>query len=332
MTTTELGQVSDIENWSVPARRSTSQRFWGSIWNFARKKPLGAACGVVILFFMVIGDLVPETLNQVSRVAGVGDDPVPYLADTLADHVGFIYPYWQPDFQNRLQTSSSNHLLGTDSLGRDVFSRLLYGARTAVMVSFGAVFISSVLQVLISVPAGYYGGWYDKLMYRIVDVADSLPTLIILLIVLGVFGSGLWEMIIVAGVLFGFGGRFLRGQTIALTASPYIEAARVVGANDIRIMLRYIVPNIMPLIILGATARLGIIVLLEATLSFLGFGLPPPFPSWGQMLSLEGREFMRTLPGLAIYPGVAIGILVFSFNLFGDAMRDVLDPRLRGSR
>ena len=331
MTTSQL-LTTDIDNWAAPTMQSGSQRFLSSLWSFTKKKPLGAVCGLVILFFMIIGDLVPETLNQGARVAGIGNDPVPYLADALADHVDFIYPYWQPDFQARLQGASSEHLLGTDSLGRDVFSRLLYGARTAVMVSFGAVFISSVLQVLISVPAGYYGGWYDKLMYRLVDVADSLPTLIVLLVILGVFGSGLWEMIIVAGVLFGFGGRYLRGQTIALSASPYVEGARVIGASNFRIMLRYIVPNLMPLIILGATARLGIIVLLEATLSFLGFGLPPPFPSWGQMLSLEGREYMRTLPGLAIYPGVAIGILVFSFNLFGDALRDVLDPRLRGSR
>jgi peptide/nickel transport system permease protein len=115
-------------------------------------------------------------------------------------------------------------------------------------------------------------------------------------------------------------------------ASPFIEAARVIGASDRRIMVRYLLPNVMPLIILNATVSLGFIVLLEASLSFLGYGLPPPFPSWGQMLSLEGRQYMRTQPGLAIYPGVAIGILVFSFNLFGDALRDVLDPRLRGSK
>jgi peptide/nickel transport system permease protein len=140
-------------------------------------------------------------------------------------------------------------------------------------------------------------------------------------------------MIIVIGVLGGPGGsRTLRGQTIYVMASPYIEAARVLGAGDRRIMTRYVLPNIFALIILASTLRLGAVVLIEASLSFLGYGLPPPYPSWGQMLSLEGREYMRTQPGLAIYPGLAIGLLVFSYNLFGDALRDVLDPRLRGSR
>jgi peptide/nickel transport system permease protein len=162
---------------------------------------------------------------------------------------------------------------------------------------------------------------------------DSLPTLVILLVVLGLSGSGLWQLIIAIGLISGLsGGRTLRGQTIQLMTSPFIEAARVVGASDRRIMTRYVIPNIMPLIILTSTLRLGVIVLLEASLSFLGYGPPPPFPSWGQMLSLDGREFMRVQAGLAIFPGLAIGLLVFSFNLFGDALRDVLDPRLRGSR
>jgi peptide/nickel transport system permease protein len=139
-------------------------------------------------------------------------------------------------------------------------------------------------------------------------------------------------MLIAIGFVLGFGGRPLRGQTIQIMTMPYIEAARTSGASDTRIMMRYVIPNLLPLIILYSTFRLGIIVLLEATLSFLGFGLTPPFPSWGQMLSLEGRLYMRTNPELAIYPGLAIGLLVFSFNLFGDALRDVLDPRLRGAR
>jgi peptide/nickel transport system permease protein len=257
---------------------------------------------------------------------------VPYLADVIEKSTSFIYPYAEQDLRARLEGPSSRHWLGTDSIGRDILSRLLYGSRTAVMVSFGAVLISSLMQVLISVPAGFYGGWYDKLMYRLVDIADSLPGLIVLITVLGIFGSGLWQMIFVIGILGGFGGRSLRGVTLQIMASPYIEAARVIGAGDRRIMVRYIIPNVFALVILYSTLRLGGVVLQEASLSFLGYGLPPPFPSWGQMLSLEGREYMRRQPGLAIYPGLAIGLLVFSFNLFGDALRDMLDPRLRGSR
>jgi len=322
----------ELENWTLLARRPLLARLGTGLWRFGRRKPLGALCGLFILFFVVVGDLVPETLNVASRTAGLSDHPVPYVADLLSENLGFLHHYSQQNLRHRLEGSSSTYLLGTDQIGRDILSRLLYGARTAVMVSFGAVFISTILQVLISMPAGYFGGWYDKVIYRFVDVVDALPTLVVLLVVLGLFGSGLWQMILVIGVLFGFGGRYLRGQTISIVVSPYIEAARVVGASNTRIMMRYVLPNIMPLIILGATLRLGLIVLVEASLSFLGYGLPPPFPSWGQMLSLDGREYMQTQPGLAIYPGLAIGLLVFSFNLFGDALRDVLDPRLRGSR
>jgi peptide/nickel transport system permease protein len=325
--------TGELEGWLAPARESLPSRVGSGILRFVRKKPLGAVCGCIILFLVIIGDLVPETLNKAAAIAGADGQPVPYLADKLADSLAFVYRYDEIDVRHRLEGSSSAHLLGTDALGRDTLSRLLYGARTAVMVAFGATLISAVLQVLVNVPSGYYGGWYDKLAYRLVDVMDSLPTLVILLVVLGLSGSGLWELIVAIGLISGLsGGRTLRGQTIQLMANPFIEAARVVGASDRRIMMRYVIPNIMPLIILTATLRLGIIVLLEATLSFLGYGPPPPFPSWGQMLSLDGREFMRTQPGLAIYPGLTIGVLVFSFNLFGDALRDVLDPRLRGSR
>jgi peptide/nickel transport system permease protein len=233
----------------------------------------------------------------------------------------------------RLQGPSGKHLLGTDSIGRDILSRLLYGARTAVMVAFGAVLISESIGATIGIMSGYYGGWVDKFAYRLVDVFQALPGLVVLITILGIFGSGLWQLIFVIGFVGGPpGSRTIRGQTVYVMASPFIEAARVIGASDMRVMTKYVLPNVFHLIVLQATLRLGFVVLLEASLSFLGYGLPPPFPSWGQMLSLEGREYMRTQPGLAIYPGLAIGLLVFSFNLFGDALRDVLDPRLRGSR
>jgi peptide/nickel transport system permease protein len=324
--------VGEWDSWAAPRRIALPARFTSNVLKFIRRKPLGAFCGVTILFFLIIGDIVPESVNSVSKLLGTGDQPVPYLADILEKNFDFIHHYGQADLRNRLSGSSSEHLLGTDSTGRDTFSRLLYGTRIAIMVSFGGMIIATIIQVIINVPAGYYLGWYDKLMYRIMDMADSLPTLIVLIVILGIWGSGLWAMLIAIGFVLGFGGRPLRGQTIQIMTMPYIEAARTSGASDTRIMMRYVIPNLLPLIILYSTFRLGIIVLLEATLSFLGFGLTPPFPSWGQMLSLEGRLYMRTNPELAIYPGLAIGLLVFSFNLFGDALRDVLDPRLRGAR
>ncbi len=334
MAVSELGSIADIEGWTQPAQKPLFTRITSGLWNFARKKPLGAICGLIVLFFMIIGDLVPETVNKFLSVTTISDSkPVPYMADFLEKNTGIVYPYAKQDLRARLQGPSGDHLLGTDSIGRDILSRLVYGARTAVMVSFGAVLISETIAATLGIMAGYYGGFVDKFAYRIVDVFQSLPGLVVLITILGIFGSGLWEMIIVIGVLGGpSGSRTLRGQTIYVMASPFIEAARVLGASDRRIMLRYVLPNIFALMILASTLRLGIVVLIEASLSFLGYGLPPPFPSWGQMLSLEGREYMRTQPGLAIYPGLAIGLLVFSYNLFGDALRDVLDPRLRGSR
>jgi len=343
MAVQELGGIAEIEGWEAPVQKAAIIRLFGTLKSFARKKPLGLVCGVIVLFFFVIGDVVPETANKFAKtpiaLPGLGTikpdlgTPVPYLADQLAEVSPFLYPYAKQDLRARLQGSSSKHLLGTDAIGRDILSRLMYGARVAVMVSCGAVFISMTIGATIGIMSGFYGSWVDKFLYRIVDVFQALPPLVVFIVILGIFESGLWQLVIVLGVIGGpIQSRTIRGQTIYVMASPFIEAARVVGCSDRRIMIRYILPNVFALIVLNATFSLGFLVLLEATLSFLGYGLPPPFPSWGQMLSLEGRQYMRTQPGLSIYPGLAIGLLVFSFNLFGDALRDVLDPRLRGSR
>ena len=333
MAVSELGSVDELASWEQPVPKPLLQRMVQGTARFARRKPLGFLSAMMILTFMFFGDLVPETINKISQATGIADTPVPYVADLLADNTSFIYSFDKQDLRARLEGPSSRHLLGTDDIGRDILSRLLYGARTAVLVSFGAVFISEIIAITVGISAAYYAGWFDKIAYRFVDIFDALPGLIVLITILGIFGSGLWPLIVVIGILGGpSGSRLIRGQAISVMASPYVESARVVGARDTRIMATYVLPNVFPLVILGSTLRLGRVVLIEASLSFLGFGLPPPFPSWGQMLSLEGREFMRTQPGLAIYPGLLIGILVFSYNLFGDAIRDTLDPRLRGSR
>jgi peptide/nickel transport system permease protein len=328
----EVGGVGAVEEWGDESR-ALPLRLLSGLRNFARKKPLGFVCGVVVIIFFLIGDAVPETVNKISRTAGLSDKPVPYLADQLVDQVPWLYPYGRQDLRARLKGSSSDHLLGTDAIGRDILSRLLYGARVAVMVAFGATFIAVTIGGIIGIVSGFYMSWIDKALYRIVDAFQALPGLVLFIVILGIFGSGLWAMIFVFGAVFGPAqSRIVRGETLSVMARPYIEAARVIGAGDLRIMMRYVLPNTFHLIVLNATFLLGLMVLVEATVSFLGYGLPPPFPSWGQMLSLEGRQYMRTQPGLALYPGVAIAILVFSFNLFGDALRDVLDPRLRGSR
>jgi peptide/nickel transport system permease protein len=332
MATLEVGSLEEVESWAPRGERALPIRVAQGLWHFARRKPLGAFCGFVVISFIILGDLIPESVNKVSKIAGVGVS-VPYLADQIEKNTGVIYPYNKQILRERLQGPSSKHLLGTDPIGRDILSRLLYGARTAVVVSFGAVLISEAISATLGIVSGFYGGLVDKVGYRIVDVFQALPGLVVLIAVLGIFGSGLWELVFVIGLYSGpMVSRPIRGQVLSVMSMPFVDAARSIGASPRRIMLRYLLPNVFALIILSATLRLGVIVLLEANLSFLGYGVPPPFPSWGQMLGLEGRDFMRTQPGLAIYPGLAIGLLVFSFNLFGDALRDVLDPRLRGSR
>jgi peptide/nickel transport system permease protein len=338
------GLVSEFDGWIFPREPSTGAKVLRPIISFARKKPLGFVCAVIVLALVVVGDFFPVTLNLIYHAAGkplgggypsiqramtaTEGKPLPYVASYIAP-----FPYDRNNPRDRLQGPSSTYILGTDELGRDVFSRLIYGARVSIVVPFGAVVITELMAAMIGIASAYYGGWVDKTAQRLVDIFQALPGLVVLITVLGIFGSGLWQLIVVIGVLGGPpGSRIIRGQVLSIMASPYIEAARVIGAGDRRIMLKYLLPNVMALIILGSTLRLGVVVLIEASLSFLGYGLPPPFPSWGQMLSLQGREYMRSAPGLAIYPGLAIGLVVFSYNLLGDALRDTLDPRLRGSR
>lgn len=331
MAVSELGGIAEIEGWAAPVHRPYLHRIAQGLRKFVRTKPLGAACGLIVIFFCLIGDLVPETTNRVTNFAGLGT-PVPYLADELAERTLFVHPYEEQDLRARLQGPSSEHLFGTDPIGRDIFSRIVYGARTAVVIAVGATTLSVIIQLLINIPTAYYGGWYDKIGYRLIDTAASLPPVMIMLVILGLFGSGIWEIVFLLGVLYGFSGRHVRGQALVTMGQPFMEAARIAGASDLRVMLRYILPSIVPIILVTATGRLGSIVLIEASLSFLGYGVPPPYPSWGQMLGVEGREYMRSAPALALYPGLAITLLVFSFNIFGDALRDVLDPRMRGSR
>src|SRR5581483_7136854 len=226
MAVQQLGGIAEIEGWETSGQKSTLQKILSGIWTFCRRKPLGAICGFIVIFFMIIGDLVPETLNKafktpviipLSHVTVKPDmgKPIPYLADKLEAHTSFIYPYAKQDLRARLQGPSSKHWLGTDSIGRDILSRLVYGARTAVMVSFGAVFISQGLAAVIGIMSGYYGGKVDMLAYRIVDVFQALPGLVVLITILGIFGSGLWQLIFVIGVVGGpIASRVVRSQPV----------------------------------------------------------------------------------------------------------------------
>jgi peptide/nickel transport system permease protein len=327
MTVDRLGGLAAIEGWTTPTTAPLFSRIRRGLFGFARRKPLGFICGIIVVFLIVIGDLFPIMINGAFGLSGV-NVRLPLVAEQIAP-----YDFEQQHLRNRLEAPSSSHWLGTDSLGRDILSRLLYGARVSIIVAFGAVAISQIMATVIGITSAYYGSWFDTITQRFVDMFQALPNLVVLITILGMFGSGIWQMTVAIGLLAGPpASRLIRGQVIAIMATPYIEGARVVGARDGRIMLVYVLPNVMALVILGATLRLGSVILTEASLSFLGFGLPPPFPSWGQMLSLEGRQYMLQQPLLALLPGIAIAISVFSFNLLGDALRDVLDPRLRGGR
>jgi peptide/nickel transport system permease protein len=276
------------------------------LWRLVKEKPLGAFGGVLVLVLMLCA----------------------VFAHWIAP-----YPYDETNVRQRLKPPSAQFYLGTDNLGRDVFSRIIYGARISVTVGFGAVTLSILLATILGVTSGYFGGKVDVLVQRIVDAAMAFPPLVILLSIMAVLGPGLLNVILVLGIIPSANrSRVIRSATLAAKENQYVEAAQAVGASHLRIILRYILPNVMAPIIIVATNALGAVILVEATLSFLGFGVPPPYPSWGEMLSGSGRSYMYKAPWMAIWPGVAISLAVFGFNMLGDALRDLLDPRLRGSQ
>jgi len=250
------------------------------------------------------------------------------FADVLAP-----YGYAQTDLLHRFRTSSAEHWLGTDQLGRDLLSRIIYGTRVSLTVSLGATALGIVLGTLIGVTSAFFGGRYDLGVQRVVDAWESIPNLLLLLTIMSVLGPGLYKVMAVLGLSFGIqNSRIIRGVALSVKENAYIEAAQAFGGTSLRIMLSHILPNVAAIIIVVSTIGLGNLILVEATLSFLGFGVPPPHPTWGGMLSLQGLSYMYQAPWLAIWPGLALSAAVFGFNMFGDALRDLLDPRLRGGR
>jgi peptide/nickel transport system permease protein len=283
-----------------------------ALWWFTRRKPLGAFGGFIVVVMLVV-----------------------------ALTAQWIAPYWYDDqsWTETMQGPSLKHPFGTDDLGRDMLSRVIYGARVSVVVGFSAVAISGVVAAFIGVISGYYGGRFDTMFQRLVDIWMSFPALVLLITIVstfsrsGVFWNRVVAIIVVLGIIMAAGSsRVIRGAAISVKNNQYVEAARCMGASDARILIQHILPNVFAVIIILATVQLGAAILAESSISFLGWGVPPPFPSWGQMLSYKGILFMRADPWIAIWPGLAIALSVYGFNMLGDALRDVLDPRLRGSR
>jgi peptide/nickel transport system permease protein len=282
---------------------SATPGWWRALVGFAQKRSLGAAGGVVILLMLF-----------------------------TALFAGAIAPY-EPkatSFLEQLKPPSAQHLLGTDTFGRDVFSRLVYGARTALLIGFSAAFVGSSLGALLGLISAYYGGKVDLTLERLMDVVISFPVLILALAVVSALGNGIQNVIVAITVpIIPRVARVIRASALSLREMPFIEAARCLGALDDRIVLRHLLPNVVAPYLILLTAFLGQAILSEAALSFLGLGVTEPEPAWGLMLRGASVQFVERAPWLALAPGIAISLAVFAFNLLGDSLRDALDPRLR---
>ena len=272
---------------------------------FARRKPLGAASGLLVAAVVLVAIFAPLL--------------APYNpAEVFSDH--------------RLEPGSAAFWLGTDNFGRDILSRILWGARVSVYVGVAAVASGTLLGSAIGLVSGYAGRGLDFLLQRLMDVILALPMLVLAMTVVSLLGASTTNVILALSiVLIPGANRIARGSVLAEKEHQYILAAQAVGCGHGRILLRHLLPNITaPIIVLGSIT-LGFAILVESSLSFLGLGPPPPTPTWGSMLSIEGRRYFLQSPGLALAPGLAIFFTILAFNLLGDALRDVLDPRLRGT-
>src|SRR5512145_1995921 len=277
--------------------------WFGVVLDFCRRRPLGAI-GAAIILVMV----------------------------ALAATAGWIAPYHplETDYGAMLAAPDARHWLGTDAFGRDVLSRIIYGSRTALTVGLGASLLGATLGSLIGVASAYFGGRVDLVVQRVMDVVFAFPVIILALAVVAVLGTGAGNVILaIATPMVPRCARVVRASALAVREMPYVDAARASGFGHRRIILRHMLPNVMAPILIMATAFLGEAILLEASLSFLGLGVQEPVAAWGLMLRGAAVQFAESAPWMAIFPGLAISLGVFGFNLFGDSLRDALDPRLR---
>jgi peptide/nickel transport system permease protein len=296
--------VSRVEI-AVPVRARARAGTWTTIVRFARKKPLGAAGGVLILL-MLLTSVFAEILQT--------HDPI--ATDAAAT----------------LAAPGPDHWLGTDHLGRDIYSRIVHGARVSLIVGVASTLLGSVLGGIIGLLSGYVGGNTDLVTQRILDILQGLPLLVLALVMSAALGPAVHNVIIAISIpIIPRAARVIRSSVLSIREMQYVEAARSLGVRHLRIAFRHILPNTMGPFIVLCTAQLGSAILVEATLSFLGLGVPEPYPSWGRMLSVSAAEYAQKAPHLVLFPGIAISLAVFGSNLLGDALRDTLDPRLRGS-
>jgi peptide/nickel transport system permease protein len=298
-----VGDTSNIPTVVIaePKRRNF---FVGLLIRLWKEKPMGTVGLFIVVLLLFTG----------------------IFADWLAP-----FPAGKQDLLNMLAAPSSAHWLGTDNLGRDVLSRIIYGARVSVIIGLSATALTTVVSIIIGALSAQIGGKFDLIVQRFVDAWLCVPGMLILLIAVSIIGRGTWQIIVAIAIPMGIGGsRMIRSAVFAIKENTYVEAGRAIGSSTWSLLMRHILPNIMPVIIIGFSMMIGGVILMEASLSFLGFGVPPGVPSWGSMLSQEGRLYMEIAPMLAVWPGLALSLVVYGTNMFGDALRDLLDPRLKG--
>ncbi|MGE0750348.1 MAG: ABC transporter permease [Variibacter sp.] len=295
MPTSELAEAAPV--------LQHQESFAGRLGRLALQHPLGAVGAFIMALFVF---------------AAIFADPIT-IFDPLTTNSSISLA--RPD---------AAHWFGADFMGRDIFSRIVYGARISLAVGIGSTALGCFFGVALGLASGYLGGWTDLIVQRVVDVLQAMPVLVLALVMAASLGPSLTNTIIAIAIpLIPYSARVIRSNTLALREQPFVEAARAVGMSEFRIALRHVLPNTLAPLIVIATAQLGAAILTEASLSFLGLGIPEPYPSWGRMLSESAAEYVRTAPWLVIFPGLAISLAVFGTNLLGDALRDILDPRLR---
>jgi peptide/nickel transport system permease protein len=299
--------VGGIGTRPLPSAIATAMglvRLFASPFRALRRKPLGLV-SLVLLVLMVVATVFAPWV-------------APYGIDEATDRYA--------------ESPSLQNWFGTDHLGRDVLSRVLYGGRVSLLVGFASVVLGLGVGVIFGVLSGYVGGWPDILLQRLVDIFMAVPNILLALTLVASFGAGIGNVTLAIAVgIAPRAARIVRGSTLAVRELPYIEAAESLGMSSVRLMLRHVLPNIMAPIIVIASIQLGVAVIVEASLSFLGLGVPLNVPTWGNMLSGAGLRFMIRAPWMAIAPGIALTLVVVALNLLGDSLRDILDPRLRGS-
>jgi peptide/nickel transport system permease protein len=276
-----------------------------AVLRFVRKKPLGAAGGLVLLV-MVFAAVFANALQNFDPITTSGDAVLAQPSET----------YW----------------LGADHLGRDIYSRIVHGARVSLIVGIASTMLGSVLGGVIGLLSGYVGGKTDLISQRLLDILQGLPLLVLALVVSAALGPAIQNVIIAISIpIIPRAARVIRSSVLTIREMQYVEAARGLGLTHLRIAFRHVLPNTIGPFIVLCTAQLGSAILVEAALSFLGLGVPEPYPSWGRMLSVSAAEYAQKAPHLVLFPGIAISLAVFGSNLLGDALRDTLDPRLRGA-